>query len=86
MSATNATASAKKIRVKMGNSITDSITNAYRIALSDLKSNYRELGIYAGPKNHREYWARDSFFASFGCCAVGDYVVSYCAASEGCKE
>ncbi|QQS39209.1 hypothetical protein IPM62_01170 [Candidatus Woesebacteria bacterium] len=42
------------------------IRKAYEIAQKDLRLNYGKFGIYAGPKNHHEYWARDSFFATFG--------------------
>lgn len=48
------------------------IDKAYNIAIRDLRSDYGQLGIYAGPRNHHEYWARDSFFASFGSLALGD--------------
>lgn len=49
------------------------INDAYQIAVSDLRSNYGKLGIYAGPRNHHEYWARDSFFASLGSLVLGDF-------------
>ncbi len=49
------------------------VLEAEKIAIQDLRSNYGDLGIYAGPKNHHEYWARDSFFASFGACVLGDF-------------
>lgn len=48
------------------------LKKAYEIAVADLRANYGRLGIYAGPKNHHEYWARDSFFASFGSLSLGD--------------
>jgi hypothetical protein len=48
------------------------LDNAFKIAKSDLRDNYSELGIYAGPVRHKEYWARDSFIASLGVCALGD--------------
>ena len=51
------------------------IKDAYKIAVSDLRSNYGEFGIYAGPRNHREYWARDSFFASYGAMSLGDFEI-----------
>jgi glycogen debranching enzyme len=59
----------------MGNKVDkkELIDRAYDIAVSDLRSNYGRLGIYAGPKNHHEYWARDSFFASYGSLAIGDF-------------
>ena len=49
-----------------------SILKAYETAKRDLRSNYGALGIYAGPKNHHEYWARDSLFASYGSLALND--------------
>lgn len=51
------------------------INSAYKIAVSDLRSNYGSLGIYAGPKNFREYWARDSFFASYGSLSLHDFEI-----------
>lgn len=42
------------------------LQSAYNIAIKDLINNFGPLGIYAGNRNHREYWARDSFFASLG--------------------
>jgi len=52
---------------------TQIINEAYQIAVDDLRSNYGKLGIYAGPRNHHEYWARDSFFASYGSLVLGDF-------------
>lgn len=52
------------------------IKRAYKIAVDDLRSNYGKLGIYAGPRNFREFWARDSFFASYGALALGDYDIA----------
>lgn len=49
------------------------IEEALKIAIKELRSNYGEYGIYAGPKKHRQYWARDSFITSFGTCALGDF-------------
>jgi hypothetical protein len=59
----------------VGGSDTALIEGAYEIAKRDLRSCYGELGIYAGPKNFREYWGRDSFFSSPGACDLGDYGV-----------
>lgn len=49
------------------------IESAYEIAVNDLRANYGKKGIYAGPRNHHEYWARDAFFASLGSLSLGDY-------------
>lgn len=57
----------------MVKNISYSIYKAYEVAKRDLRKNYGESGIYAGPKNHHEYWGRDSFFASYGALALGDY-------------
>jgi glycogen debranching enzyme len=51
------------------------IKDAYQIAVSDLRSNYGKDGIYAGPKNFKEYWARDAFFASYGALTLGDFEI-----------
>ncbi len=49
------------------------VYEAKKIAIEDLRSNYGDLGIYAGPSKHHQYWARDSFIASFGSCSLGDF-------------
>lgn len=49
------------------------ILQAKKIAEADLKINYGELGIYAGPQKHKQYWARDGFIASFGSCVRKDF-------------
>lgn len=54
---------------------TKAIKEAKAIAIRDLRSNYGNLGIYAGPKNFHEYWARDGFFATFGACSLKDYKI-----------
>ena len=46
---------------------------ASEIALDNLRTNYRPLGILAGPKNHAEYVLRDACYASYGACALGDF-------------
>ena len=51
------------------------IKRALEIAKKDLRANYGTLGIYAGQKNHREYWSRDSFFATYGACAIEDFEI-----------
>jgi glycogen debranching enzyme len=45
---------------------------AYNIAKRDLRMCYSDEGILAGLKRFDDYWARDSFFASLGSCAIGD--------------
>ncbi len=49
------------------------LLRALNIAITDLRSNYGNLGIYASPFKHRQYWARDSFIASIGACTLNDY-------------
>ncbi len=50
------------------------VKNAYEIALNDLRKCYTEKGILAGRKSkrYRQYWARNSFFASLGALRAGD--------------
>ncbi|MBN2881175.1 hypothetical protein JXM83_03920 [Candidatus Woesearchaeota archaeon] len=43
------------------------------IAISSLRSNYTKLGIYAGASHFKNYWARDSLYASLGSLELGDY-------------
>jgi glycogen debranching enzyme len=43
------------------------------IAISELRSCYGDVGIFAGLRQFKDYWARDSFFASYGALAVKDY-------------
>ncbi len=57
--------------IDLDNRETPELLQAFEIAKSDLRKNYDELGIRAGPRNHHEYWARDSFFATFGACSLG---------------
>jgi glycogen debranching enzyme len=45
---------------------------AIGIALRDLRACYGERGIFAGLHQFKDYWARDSFFASLGALAAGD--------------
>ncbi|MDP2973772.1 MAG: amylo-alpha-1,6-glucosidase [Candidatus Diapherotrites archaeon] len=51
-----------------------SVKNALEIALSSLRLCYTDKGILAGrrSKKYNQYWARNSFFASYGALAAGD--------------
>ncbi|MCX6802246.1 MAG: GH116 family glycosyl hydrolase [Candidatus Diapherotrites archaeon] len=49
------------------------IADALEIAKRDLRECYTESGILAGRGHFQQYWARDSFFASMGACAIGDF-------------
>ncbi len=49
-----------------------SVVSGEDIAKASLKNNYGEKGIYAGQHQFKDYWARDSFFASFGALSIGD--------------
>ncbi|MCX6798859.1 MAG: GH116 family glycosyl hydrolase [Candidatus Diapherotrites archaeon] len=51
------------------------ISNAYDIALNDLRKCYTDKGILAGrnSKRYNQYWARNSFFASMGALKAGDF-------------
>jgi glycogen debranching enzyme len=46
--------------------------DAFDIALRDLRACYGDKGIFAGLHHFKDYWARDSFFASLGALAAGD--------------
>jgi len=48
---------------------------ALAIAKKALRSNYRENGIFAGKRHFDDYWARDSFYASFGSISLGDHEI-----------
>ena len=52
--------------------LSDTIKEAYDIAAKGLRSCYTEEGILAGKKNFVDFWARDSFWASFGALVLGD--------------
>ena len=56
----------------LDNRETPELLQALEIAKGDLRRNYDELGIRAGPKNHREYWGRDGFWATLGSCSLGE--------------
>jgi len=49
------------------------ITRALEIAKQDLRSCYTEQGIKTGSRE--VYWSWDSFFASFGSLAIGDFEI-----------
>ncbi|PIY60488.1 hypothetical protein COY95_01510 [Candidatus Woesearchaeota archaeon CG_4_10_14_0_8_um_filter_47_5] len=51
----------------------DEQSHAFSLARRDLRMCYAKYGIYAGLHHFDQYWARDSFFASMGACALGDY-------------
>ena len=46
---------------------------AYNIAIRDLRACYGTNGIYAGLHHFKEYWARDSLFASLGSLELEDF-------------
>jgi len=48
---------------------------AYEIAKRDLRSCYGSKGIFAGSSHFRNYWSRDSFFASIGALELKDYKI-----------
>ncbi|MFC1771418.1 amylo-alpha-1,6-glucosidase [Candidatus Margulisiibacteriota bacterium] len=48
------------------------IAKAYKIAHNTLRGRYSDKGIRAGKTHFSDIWARDSFFASFGCLSIGD--------------
>jgi glycogen debranching enzyme len=49
-----------------------SIDEATRIAMRDLRACYFGRGILAGTDHFDDFWARDSFFASWGALTIGD--------------
>jgi glycogen debranching enzyme len=49
------------------------ITKAYTIALKALKECSNNNGYYAALNRYKNYWARDSFFASYGGLSIKDY-------------
>ncbi|MFH2020836.1 MAG: GH116 family glycosyl hydrolase [archaeon] len=51
------------------------IKEAYSIAVSNLRSCYGSQGILAGLNHFKDYWARDSSFASFGALRLGDHEI-----------
>ncbi len=51
----------------------NTIDKAYNLAKQILRGNYKECGIYAGKRHFDDYWARDSFYASFAAIILKDY-------------
>jgi len=51
----------------------DNIKQAYKIASDNLRACYGKQGIFAGLNHFKDYWARDSFFASYGSLAKEDH-------------
>lgn len=49
--------------------------NAYSLAAASLRACYQHEGIVAGLHQFDDYWARDSFFASWGSLALGDTAI-----------
>jgi glycogen debranching enzyme len=49
---------------------------ADEIAEKDLRSLYREEGIFAGENQFSDYWARDALFATLGSNSLSDYDIS----------
>jgi glycogen debranching enzyme len=48
------------------------LKKAKEIAERELKACYGKHGIFAGTNHFKDYWARDSFFASLGCLVIND--------------
>ncbi len=53
--------------------INTTINTTRNIVVSSLRSCYADYGILAGKHQFSYYWARDSFFASFGSLVLKDY-------------
>ncbi|MEM2121475.1 MAG: GH116 family glycosyl hydrolase [Candidatus Woesearchaeota archaeon] len=53
----------------------EKIKKAFEIAKNCLRNCYEEHGIIAGRQHFSDYWARDSFFASFGSLELKDYEI-----------
>ena len=53
----------------------DKIKKALNIASRDLRACYGRQGIYAGLHHFKNYWARDSSFASLGSLELEDYEI-----------
>ncbi len=51
----------------------ETIRQAYKIAVRDLRACYNPDGIVAGRLHFNAYWARDGFWALFGALALGDH-------------
>lgn len=61
--------------MKISSEIKEKLQAAYQIALRDLRACYDKKGIVAGRLHFDDYWARDSFWASFGALAAGDFSI-----------
>ena len=59
----------------INNIVMGEIDAAFEIAARDLRACYTEHGILAGLTHFKQYWARDSFFASLGATKLGDFDV-----------
>jgi glycogen debranching enzyme len=53
----------------------NNLENAYILAKRDLLACFGTNGILAGRHHFDDYWARDSFFASFGCLAIKEHEI-----------
>jgi glycogen debranching enzyme len=53
-----------------------SFASSENIAKENLRELYRDDGIFAGPNQFSDYWARDALFATLGSNAIGDYDIS----------
>ncbi len=51
----------------------NNINQALKIASDNLRACYSKEGIFAGLHHFKDYWARDSFFASYGSLVKEDY-------------
>jgi glycogen debranching enzyme len=56
----------------MTSAAAETIRQAYRIAVRDLRACYNPDGIVAGRLHFNAYWGRDGFWALFGALALGD--------------
>ncbi|OIO65097.1 hypothetical protein AUJ68_04095 [Candidatus Woesearchaeota archaeon CG1_02_57_44] len=67
---------AQRLRRKGEERLSGPITTAFRRAIIDLRSCYRDgRGINAGAHQFADLWARDSCFASWGALAIGDTAI-----------
>lgn len=53
--------------------MTQTLNQGFNIAKKVLRGQYCKNGILAGATHFKDVWARDSFFASLGALALGDY-------------
>jgi len=56
----------------MKSAAAETIRQAYKIAVRDLRACYNPDGIVAGRLHFNAYWGRDGFWALFGALALGD--------------